>query len=127
MRNSYDAPFSIITRDLEALAAPTGNLYEALIVVSKRSKQISTKLKEELNAKLEDFAVPTDALTEVYENQEQVEISRYYEHLPKPTSIAISEFMSQKLHHRRYNPQQATSPDAQAIDINEPPSTQEPS
>lgn len=94
-------PTSIITRDMQAISAPTNNVYEALIVVSKRAKQIAAHTKEELNIKLQDFAVPMDSLTEVFENQEQIEISKHYERMPKPTNVAIEEFLADKLFYRR--------------------------
>ena len=94
-------PVSVITRDLEAISKPTNNVYESLIVVSKRAKQIAARTKEELNLKLQDFAIPSDSLTEVFENQEQIEISRYYERMPKPTSSAIEELLEGRLFYRR--------------------------
>ena len=102
-------PTSSITRDLDSVSAPTGNIYESLVVISKRAKQISTHTKEELNAKLKDFAVPVGSLVELFENQEQIEISRYYERLPKPTNIAIDQFLKNELFYRRND--QEDSPD----------------
>ena len=93
-------PTSIITRDIDKIAAPTGNLYESIVVISKRSRQISTNLKEELNGKLADFATTVDNLEEVFENREQIEISKYYERLPKPTSSATEEFLEGKVMYR---------------------------
>ena len=94
-------PRSIITRDLKTISESTGNLYESLVVISKCSKQIAVRTTEELNMKLQDFAVPTDSLTEIFENQEQIEISKHYERMPKPTHIAIEEFLGDKLFFRR--------------------------
>src|SRR6478736_4153983 len=91
------ASASLITRDVEKLADTTGNVYESLVIISKRSRQISTKVKEELNNKLADFASTVDNLEEIFENREQIEISKFYERLPKPTSTAIEEFMEGKL------------------------------
>jgi hypothetical protein len=91
---------SIVTRDLEKIAAQTGNLYESVVVISKRSRQIATNLKEELNNKLAEFATTVDNLEEVFENREQIEISKYYERLPKPTSTATEEFLDQKIMYR---------------------------
>ena len=79
---------SIITRDVDKIASPTGNLYESVVVISKRARQIAVNLKEELNNKLAEFATTVDNLEEVFENREQIEISRYYERMPKPTSTA---------------------------------------
>ncbi len=88
---------SIITRDTDKLAAKTGNLYESVAVISRRSRQIASKTKEELNNKLAEFASGIDNLEEVFENREQIEISKFYERQPKPTGIAIEEFMEDKL------------------------------
>jgi len=93
-------PTSIVTRDIDKIAAPTGNLYESIVVISKRARQISTNLKEELNGKLADFATTVDNLEEVFENREQIEISKYYERLPKPTSSATEEFLEGKVMYR---------------------------
>jgi DNA-directed RNA polymerase subunit K/omega len=91
---------SIITRDLDKIAEKTGNIYESIHIVSQRSKQISSTLKEELNNKLSEFASTVDNLEEVFENKEQIEISKFYERMPKPTSLAMEEFMEGKIHHR---------------------------
>jgi DNA-directed RNA polymerase subunit K/omega len=91
---------SIITRDSDKLAAKTGNLYESVSIISRRARQIASKTKEELNNKLAEFASGIDNLEEVFENREQIEISKFYERQPKPTSIAIEEFMEDKLYWR---------------------------
>ena len=91
---------SIITRDLEQIAAVTGNIYESVVVISKRARQIAINLKEELNGKLAEFATTVDNLEEVFENREQIEISKYYERLPKPTSTAMEEFGEGKVMYR---------------------------
>ncbi len=91
---------SLVTRDIDKIAAPTGNLYESVVVISKRSRQIATNLKEELNSKLAEFATTVDNLEEVFENREQIEISKYYERLPKPTSSATEEFLEGKVMYR---------------------------
>jgi DNA-directed RNA polymerase subunit K/omega len=88
---------SIVTRNMADLAGRTGNLYEAVWVISKRSRQVATKMKEELNQKLSEFASSVDNLEEVFENREQIEISKFYERMPKPTSVAIDEFLDGKL------------------------------
>ena len=92
---------SLVTRDLNQVSAPTGNVYESIIVISKRSRNLITLLREELNRKLEDFAIPTDSLTEVVENKEQIEISRFYERQPKPTTISTEELIAGELDFRR--------------------------
>jgi len=94
-------PNAIITRDTEKLAAKTGNIYESLVVVSKRARQVSTKVKEELNNKLADFASTVDNLEEIFENREQIEISKFYERMPKPTIVAMEEFIEDKIMFRR--------------------------
>ncbi|MGD9993064.1 MAG: DNA-directed RNA polymerase subunit omega [Salinivirgaceae bacterium] len=95
-----NAPTSTITRDLREIEKETGNIYESLVAISKRANQISVEVKEELSRKLEEFASYTDNLEEVFENREQIEISRFYERLPKPSSIAIEEFVEGKVYHR---------------------------
>ena len=94
------AQSSIVTRDIEKIASPTGNLYESVVVISKRARQIAVNLKEELNNKLAEFATTVDNLEEVFENREQIEISKFYERMPKPTSTAIEEFLENKLMYR---------------------------
>ena len=91
---------SIITRDLDKIADQTGNIYESIHIVGQRAKQISSALKEELNNKLSEFASTVDNLEEVFENKEQIEISKFYERMPKPTSLAMEEFIEGKIHHR---------------------------
>lgn len=92
---------SIVTRDIDKLAGPTGNIYESVVVVSRRAKQIAVNIKEELNNKLAEFATTVDNLEEVFENREQIEISKFYERLPKPTTTATEEFLEGKLNFRR--------------------------
>jgi len=95
-----NASASITTRDNDKLAAPTGNVYESVTVIARRARELSMRNKEELNNKLAEFASTVDNLEEVFENREQIEISRYYERLPKPASVAIDEFLSGKLFYR---------------------------
>lgn len=95
-----NASKSTVSRDMDVLSAPTGNIYETINILIKRSSQISTDLKEELDKKLKDFASYTDNLEEVLENREQIEISKYYEGMPKSTLIAIQEFLEGKIYHR---------------------------
>jgi DNA-directed RNA polymerase subunit K/omega len=92
---------SIITRDVEKIADTTGNLYESVVVISKRARQIAINMKEELNNKLAEFATTVDNLEEVFENREQIEISKFYERMPKPTNIATDEFLDGDLNFRR--------------------------
>ncbi len=94
---------SVITRDLDKIAAQTGNVYESVVIISKRARQIAVNIKEELNNKLAEFATTVDNLEEVFENREQIEISKFYERLPKPTTTATEEFLEAKLNHRLRN------------------------
>ena len=89
-----------VTRDLRNLEGSTGNIYESISIIAKRANQIGINVKEELNSKLSEFATVSDNLEEVFENREQIEISRYYERQPKPTLIAISEYQEDKIYHR---------------------------
>jgi DNA-directed RNA polymerase subunit K/omega len=97
---------SIITRNMDKIAEPTQNVYESIAVISKRARQISSKMKEELNSKLAEFASTVDNLEEVFENREQIEISRFYERMPKPTSIATDEFLENKIMFRKPDPEE---------------------
>ncbi len=94
------APLTTVTRDLKLNDSKIGNIYETVMVVSKRANQISVEMKQELNQKLEEFASYTDNLEEVFENPEQIEISRYFERLPKPTLIALQELDDDNIYHR---------------------------
>ncbi len=100
-----DAPVTTITRDIEEVSQNTGNIYEALAVVSKRADQISVSIREELTAKLEEFATHTDNLEEIFENREQIEISKFYERIPKPTAIAMEEYLEGGVYYR--NPERS--------------------
>lgn len=91
---------SIITRDIEKIIDPTGNIYDSVVVISHRARQIAVNIKEELNAKLAEFATTVDNLEEVFENREQIEISKFYERMPKPTTTATEEFLEGKLNYR---------------------------
>ncbi len=90
---------SIITRNLADICTESGNVYEAISVISKRANQLSIKLKEELTERLAEFASTVDNLEEVFENREQIEVSKHFERMPKPTSLAIEEFIEGKLHY----------------------------
>ena len=94
------APGSTITLDLDVLEDKTGNIYESVVIMAKRSNQISVELKQELNRKLEEFANYTDNLEEVFENREQIEISKFYERLPKPNLISTQEFLEDQVYFR---------------------------
>lgn len=95
------APSTTMTRDLNSLEAKTGNIYEAVMICSKRANQIGIEIKEELNRKLEEFANYTDNLEEVFENREQIEISKFYERMPKHTLIALDEFERDEIYIRK--------------------------
>lgn len=97
------APVTTITQDIEKIEAVTGNIYESVVIIAKRANQIAVDLKQDLNKKLEQFANNTDNLEEVFENREQIEISRIYERLPKPTLIALQEFKDGEIYFRRVN------------------------
>ena len=94
------ATSTTVTRDLINFEKGTGNIYETLVIISKRSNQIAQDIKRELNQKLDEFASYTDNLEEVFENREQIEVSKYYERLPKPTLIAIQEFIDDEIYYR---------------------------
>jgi len=100
------APGSTITRDVDKLDAPTGNIYETVMIVSRRANQISVEMKQELNRKLEEFAYYTDNLEEVFENREQIEISKFYERLPKASLISLQEFLDEEIYYRNPAKQQ---------------------
>jgi DNA-directed RNA polymerase subunit K/omega len=95
-----NADQSIATRDIRKFDGPTGNIYEAVAIMSKRANQISSEIKEELSGKLQEFSSHTDNLEEVFENREQIEISKHYEKLPKPSLISIQEFLEDKIYYR---------------------------
>ena len=94
-------PGNTITRDVKYLAEPTGNIYESVVVLYKRANQIALAEKKELNKKLEDFKNERDTMEEVFENKEQIEISKYYERQPKPDLVAIAEFEAGEISYRK--------------------------
>ena len=98
---SKKIPTNTITRDLNELAAPTGNIYETVTILAKRANQISIAEKKELTKKLEDFKNDRDTMEEVFENREQIEISKFYEKQPKPSLVAISEFQDKEIYYRQ--------------------------
>ncbi|MEI6576492.1 MAG: DNA-directed RNA polymerase subunit omega [Bacteroidota bacterium] len=97
-----------VTRDMNDFDKETGNIYESLVVLSKRANTIGLELKEELNKKLSEFATTSDNLEEVFENREQIEIAKFYEQLPKPTLISIHEFLNDQIYFR--NPYREENP-----------------
>lgn len=97
-----------ITRDVSELDKETGNVYESVALLGKRANQISVQLKEELHSKLEEFAVNSENLEEVYENREQIEVSKHYERMAKPTALAIQELIEGRMYFRR--PDEASAP-----------------
>jgi len=96
-----EAPLSTITYNREAIEKETENLYEAIVIMASRANQINGELKNELVDKLEEFATHNDSLEEVFENKEQIEVSRFYERLPKPTAIAVEEWLENRTYHRK--------------------------
>lgn len=95
-----NAPLNTVTRDMIELSEDTGNVYETVCIIAKRANQISAEMKRDLEKKLQEFATLNDNLEEISENREQIEISRYYEKLPKPTLIATQEYVDHKLYFR---------------------------
>lgn len=94
------APNNTVTRNVQDLWKETGNIYESVEIIGKRSNQIAIEINQDLSKKLAEFASYNDSLAEVFENREQIEISRYYEKLPKPTLIAIEEFQEGNVYWR---------------------------
>lgn len=95
-----NAPVNTTTRNIMDLCEETGNIYESVAIIAKRSNQIAAEIKLDLNKKLTEFASYNDSLEEVFENREQIEISRYYEKLPKPTLLATQEFIEGNVYYR---------------------------
>ncbi|NSW45016.1 MAG: DNA-directed RNA polymerase subunit omega [Bacteroidales bacterium] len=95
-----NASLTTITRDVDKLEEATGNLYQTIMIIAKRANQIAVEMKEELSKKLEEFSSYTESLEEIFENREQIEISKYYERLPKPVAIALQEFIEGKLYYK---------------------------
>ncbi|MDD3772637.1 MAG: DNA-directed RNA polymerase subunit omega [Weeksellaceae bacterium] len=96
-----EAPTTTETFNRGKIEAPTGNLYEAIVIMGKRAEQIGQEMKTELIQKLDEFASHTDSLEEIFENREQIEVSKFYERLPKSTSIAITEWMDGNVYFRK--------------------------
>ena len=96
-----NAPRNTITLDRNELVKDSGNVYEAISIMAQRANQISEDIREELQAKLAEFATNTESLEEVFENKEQIEVSRFYERLPKPHAMALAEWLEDKIYHRK--------------------------
>ena len=95
-----NAPTNTVTRDMIALSEDTGNVYETVCIIGKRANQIAVEMKADLEKKLQEFASYNDNLEEAFENREQIEISKYYEKLPKPTLIATQEYIEGKIYYK---------------------------
>lgn len=94
------APVNTITYNKNIIEEPTGNVYEAITIMAKRANQINTEIKKELIEKLEEFATYNDSLEEVFENKEQIEVSKFYEKLPKPHALAVQEWLENKIYYK---------------------------
>ncbi len=99
VKNS-EAPINTVTIDKNRVDDPTDNIYEAISIIAKRAIQINADIKKELLEKLDEFATYNDSLEEIFENKEQIEVSKFYERLPKPHAIAIQEWLEDKIYHR---------------------------
>jgi len=95
-----NAPINTTTIDKNLVDAPTNNIYEAISVIAKRATQINSEIKKELLEKLDEFATYNDSLDEIFENKEQIEVSKFYEKLPKPHSLAVQEWLDDKIYYR---------------------------
>ena len=95
-----NAPVNTITYNKNIIEEPTGNVYEAITIMAKRANQINAEIKKELTEKLEEFATYNDSLEEIFENKEQIEVSKYYEKLPKPHALAVQEWLDDKIYYR---------------------------
>lgn len=89
-----------VTRDLRQLEEGTGNIFETIAILGKRANQIGTEIKEEINNRMEEYEHPADSLEEIYENREQIELSKQYERMPKPVAYAVQEYLEGKVYHR---------------------------
>jgi len=99
IKNS-DAPINTVTLDKNLIDEPTNNIYEAISIISKRASQINGDIKKELLEKLDEFATYNDSLEEIFENKEQIEVSKFYEKLPKPHALAVQEWLENKIYYR---------------------------
>lgn len=100
MKKKTNTPLTTVTRDLDKFSEPTGNLYESVVVMSKRANQVAAETKSALENKLQEFSTYTDTMEDFSENQEQIEISKYYERLPKPVLVAAKEFEDGEVYFR---------------------------
>jgi DNA-directed RNA polymerase subunit K/omega len=105
IKNS-DAPINTTTIDKNLVDAPTNNIYEAISIISKRANQINGDIKKELLEKLDEFATYNDSLEEIFENKEQIEVSKFYEKLPKPHALAVQEWLDEKIYYRNTKDQE---------------------
>ena len=99
IKNS-NAPVTTVTYNRNELDEPTGNIYKTVSILAKRSIQINEELRTELFEKLEEFATPIETLEEIFENKEQIEVSRFYEKLPKPHAVAVEQWLAEKIYYR---------------------------
>lgn len=97
------APKTTITYNRKEISEPTHNIYEAITIIAKRAEQVGNDLKEELTSKLKEFETHSEGLEEIFENKEQIEISRFYERLPKPTAMAVEEWLNERIYYRNPN------------------------
>ncbi|ULC60638.1 DNA-directed RNA polymerase subunit omega [Flaviramulus sp. BrNp1-15] len=95
-----NAPVNSVTYDRNQIDEPTGNIYESISIIARRAEQINTEIKKELIDKLEEFATYNDSLEEIFENKEQIEVSKFYEKLPKPHALAVQEWLTDKIYFR---------------------------
>ncbi len=98
-----NAPVNTITYNKNVIEEKTGNVYEAITIIAKRANQINSEIKKELIDKLDEFATYNDSLEEVFENKEQIEVSKFYEKLPKPHALAVQEWLEDKIYYRDTN------------------------
>ena len=108
IKNS-EAPINTVTYDRNEIDAPTQNIYEAISIIAKRAVQINADIKKELIEKLEEFATYNDSLEEIFENKEQIEVSKFYEKLPKPHALAIQEWLEDKIYYRNTRDEELNS------------------
>lgn len=103
-----NAPVTTETYNRNDIDAPTANIYEAISVISRRAEQINTEIRKELIDKLEEFATYNDSLEEIFENKEQIEVSKFYEKLPKPHALAVQEWLNDKIYYRNTEEEEDT-------------------
>lgn len=104
--NKSTVAHSTVTRDVRQLDTTTNNIYESIVVISKRANQVANAMKEELQGKLAEFTSSSDNLEEIFENREQIEVSKQYEQMPKPSLVAIDEFLNGKVYYRNPSKEQ---------------------